>query len=198
MTRATFTLFAAVSMLGLAAAGCSKKDDVAAGPSDMASDSMAMDVPSGSATDGAMPVQLAADSHGAQFLTDAMKGDNSEVKLGQLAADQGGSDAVKNFGKMLVTDHGKHASDVAALASTMGVAKTDGTMAEADSAYAMLKGMKGDEFDAAFKNHMVEDHQKDIAKYQAESSSSDPKALRDLADQTLPVLKKHLAVAEGL
>jgi putative membrane protein len=196
MNRPALKLLAAVSVLGLALGGCSQKSDTAADASGAASDTMALDIPE--ATDSAMPTQLAADSHGAMFLTDAMKGDNSEVKLGQLAVDQGGSDAVKKFGQMLATDHGKHAADLASLAAGMGVTKTDAATAEADSAYAMLKALKGDAFDAAFKKHMVADHQKDIAKYEAEAKSKDPAALIGMATDTLPTLRKHLAVAQGL
>ncbi len=197
MTRPTLTILAAVSVLGLAAGGCSKNSDMTPEASSAATDSMALDVPDANAS--AMPgEQLAADSHGAKFLMDAMKGDNSEVKLGQLAAEQGGSDAVKKFGQMLVTDHGKHASELANLGTAMGVAKTDAVTAEADSAYAMLKALKGDAFDTAFKQHMVEDHQKDIAKYQAEAQSKDPAGLTGMATKTLPTLKMHLAVAQGL
>jgi putative membrane protein len=196
MNRPILKLFAAASVLGLALAGCSQKSGTAANASATASDAMAMDMPD--ATDSAMPAQLAADSHGAMFLTDAMKGDNSEVKLGQLAADQGGSDAVKKFGQMLATDHGKHVADLASLAAGMGVARTDAINAEADSAYAMLKALHGDAFDTAFKKHMIADHQKDIAKYEAEAKSKDPAALTGMATDTLPTLRKHLAVAQGL
>ncbi|MFM5917562.1 MAG: DUF4142 domain-containing protein [Novosphingobium sp.] len=198
MNPRTLTILTAATVLGLTTGGCKKQEP----PMDAASDS-AVNLPytESTASDAGMAAggaTLAADSHGAMFLADAMKGDNGEVRLGQLAVDQGGSDAVKKFGQMLVTDHGKHGSDVAALASTMGVARTDATSADSDAAYARLKELKGGAFDAAFKEVAVKDHQKDISKYQAEASSKDPKALTDMANQTLPTLKKHLAVAQGL
>ena len=36
-----------------------------------------------------------------EFLSDAIKGDNSEVALGQLAISKTGSDPMKTFGQML-------------------------------------------------------------------------------------------------
>eukprot|EP01035_Chromulina_nebulosa_P014559 gene14559-19263_t len=41
------------------------------------------------------------------FLRDAIKGDNSEIALGKLAADKGASEGVKSFGMTLATDHAK-------------------------------------------------------------------------------------------
>jgi putative membrane protein len=43
---------------------------------------------------------------------------------------------------------------------------------------------------------MVKDHRKDIADFQKEARKGGPAG--DLAKQTLPVLRKHLAMAERL
>jgi putative membrane protein len=48
---------------------------------------------------------MAGPKSDAVFLMDAMKGDNSEIKLGLLAQSRGGSAGVRNFGGMLVHDH---------------------------------------------------------------------------------------------
>lgn len=55
------------------------------------------------------------------FVTEAMKGDNGEVEIGQLAQSQGQSQAVKDFGKQLVGDHGAHKEELASLAQTAGI-----------------------------------------------------------------------------
>jgi putative membrane protein len=69
----------------------------------------------------------------------------------------------------------------------------DGMKAE-----AMLRDLRGARFDAAFKQHMIEDHQQDIAKYeQAERSAQSP-MVREMAQQTLPTLHRHLDRAEAL
>jgi hypothetical protein len=44
---------------------------------------------------------------------------------------------------------------------------------------------------------MVEDHTKDIAKYEKQASSGDPETSA-LAKETLPTLRKHLATAKSL
>jgi putative membrane protein len=178
----------AAAMLGLAA--CSNERD--------ANQTAAVDT--AAATDmAAAPTESATpDSHAAQFLTDAMKGDNSEVKLGKLAASQGSSAGVKDFGNMLVEDHGKAKVKVAALARDMGVPTTEETKPEADAEYAKLQGLSGDAFDKEFVSYMVEDHKKDIAKFKDEANSDDPAPLTRLAADTVPTLEKHLEKAQSL
>lgn len=142
--------------------------------------------------------QAIADSHASQFLTEAMQGDNSEVKLGQLAADMGSSQGVRDFGQMLVDDHGKAKQQVAQVATSMGVAVSDDAMPEANLEYDKLMGMKGAAFDKEFVSYMVDDHKKDIDKFQQEANSADPAQVTDLAKQTLPTLQKHLDTAKSL
>src|SRR5579875_3864933 len=55
------------------------------------------------------------------FLTDAIQGDAAEVKFGELAEKNGGSNAAKSFGKTLVTDHTKAGDQAKATAREVGV-----------------------------------------------------------------------------
>lgn len=143
---------------------------------------------------GNMPSTAAVD---AAFLTEAMKGDNSEVALGKIAQSKGSSQGVKDLGAMLVSDHGAHKTEVATLAGQAGVPATDDLTDEAKTLETKLNGLSGADFDKAFVDAAVEDHQKDIAKYEAQAKSSDPQTAA-LANKTLPVLKKHLESAKAL
>ena len=131
------------------------------------------------------------------FVTDAIKGDNGEVAIGQLAQAQGQSQAVKDFGKLLVSDHGAHKQELAALAQTAGVPVTNEPTDEAKANLEKLKGLRGADFDKQFKTMMVEDHTKDIAKYEKQASSGDTQTAA-LAQKTLPTLRKHLDAANAL
>jgi putative membrane protein len=131
------------------------------------------------------------------FVTDAIKGDNGEVAIGQLAQANGQSQAVKDFGKLLASDHGAHKQELAALASSAGISVTDEPTDEAKGNLKKLKALHGAEFDKQFKVMMVEDHKKDIAKYEQQASSGDPQTSA-LAKKTLPTLRKHLDAANAL
>src|SRR5262249_7871254 len=107
------------------------------------------------------------------FLTDAMKGDNSEIKLGQLAQAKGASPETKNFGATLVTDDTKANPAVTDAASAMGVTHTDDASPEALAEYTKLSAMSGAAFDREFAHYMVLDHQQDIKKFEAQAGSGD-------------------------
>jgi len=131
------------------------------------------------------------------FVTEAMKGDNSEVALGNLAQQKGSSSGVKDLGKMLASDHSAHKQVVAALAQKANVPVTDDLNDEAKAEQKKLEGLSGAAFDKEFVRATVEDHQKDIAKYEKEAKSGDAQTAA-MAKTTLPTLKKHLQSAQAL
>ena len=138
----------------------------------------------------------AAASIDSAFLTDAIKGDNSEVAMGQLAQQMGASQGVKDFGKTLATDHAAAKDQAAVLAQQAGMTVPTEMKDEAKAGLEKLKGLSGDAFDKAFVQMMIEDHQKDIAKFEQEADGDGQTAA--LAMETLPTLKKHLEIAQSL
>lgn len=183
--------------MAIALAACNKKTDDTATTTDanmaMANDMAANDMAAGNAMAG----NAMAGTADTAFLADAIKGDNAEVANGKLAQAQGMSQKVKDFGAMLVTDHGAHKDKVAALLTGAGGTATDEPSDEGKAAMAKLQALKGADFDKAFKAAMIDDHTKDIAKYTKQSMSSDA-ATAQLAKDTLPTLKKHLEAAKAL
>lgn len=134
---------------------------------------------------------------GSDFLMDAARGDNAEIKIGKLAEQKASSPAVKRFGRTLVTDHTMAKKQVAKLATSMSANMPSDVKPDAQQAYDKLSQLSGADFDRAFVNHMVDDHQKDIADFTKEADAHDGKA-STLAAKQLPVLKKHLRMAEAL
>ena len=132
-----------------------------------------------------------------EFLGDAIRGDNSEVTLGTLAAQKGNSAAVRSYGRTLATDHAKAKISATSAAKLKGVSVPKGMMPEAQAEYDKLKGMSGAAFDAEFVRYMTEDHKKDIAEFEEQSGSTDMVTSR-LAKRTLPDLRKHLQMAQKL
>lgn len=131
------------------------------------------------------------------FVTEAMKADNGEVALGNLAQQKGSSAGVKDLGKMLVTDHAAHKQEVAALAGRANVPVTNDLKDEAKTEQTKLQGLSGAAFDKEFVRATVEAHRKDIAKYEQEAKSGDAQTAA-MANKTLPTLRKHLQAAQAL
>jgi putative membrane protein len=57
--------------------------------------------------------------------------------------------------------------------------------------------MSGTEFDKAFVDYMLLNHQKDIAEFEEKAGEGD-RQVSQLAKKTLPMLQKHLQLAQTL
>ncbi len=132
-----------------------------------------------------------------EFLNDAIKGDNSELAMGQLAVSKGATDPVTTFGQTLIDDHSKAKTQASAVATKMGVSLPSGMSADAQQRLTKLQQLSGPDFDKAFARDMVQDHEKDIAEFKKEAGSGQG-PVQQLAAQTLPTLEKHLRMAKSL
>ena len=132
------------------------------------------------------------------FVKDALKGGMAEVKLGQLAADKGSSDDVKQFGQKMVEDHTKMGDQMKGVAGQIGV--TPPTMVSpADKALeTRLQALSGDAFDKAYIRAMVKDHRKDLMDFKKEASSGKSSAVKDAASQGSNVIAEHLKMIEDI
>jgi putative membrane protein len=136
------------------------------------------------------------DKDSQKFIKTAIEGNIAEVNVGKLAQEKGKSQAVKDFGKMLETDHGKANDNAKTAASQIGVEPPSGSSVMEKATYLKLKVLSGNTFDQSFASSMVSDHKSDIKAYQKEASKSDPAG--EYAKKTLPDLKKHLRAANDL
>jgi len=130
------------------------------------------------------------------FLKQAMQGDMAEVQMGQLAQQKGANDKVKQFGQMLESDHSQNLEKAKSVAQEIGMTPPESVNAEQKATYDKLSKLTGQGFDKEFAQHMVQDHRKDISKFEQQSKKSG--SVANFAQETLPVLKKHLEMAESL
>ena len=180
-------MLALASGLTLATVACSKNDSTGG------ADATATDTTTPATTE-----TTAAADHASQFLTDVIQTNNAEIKFGQAAQDMGSTQAVRDFGKMLVDDHTKANDQASQIAKAMNVAVPSGVKPEDMQEFNMATSMKGADFDKDFTSAMVKGHQKAIDKFKQEADSGDPAQVTDFAKQTLPTLKKHLETAQSL
>lgn len=130
------------------------------------------------------------------FLTDVIQGNLAEISLGQLAQKNGASEGVRSFGQMLVEDHSAANDKAISIAQAQGVTAPRAPKPEAKKELDRLSNLKGEAFDKEFAQHMVTDHQKDIAEFKAQANGTDEVA--NFAKDTLPTLQKHLQTAQSL
>ena len=130
------------------------------------------------------------------FLTDAIQGNLGEIAVGQLAQQNGNSDAVRSFGQMLVQDHSASNEKAMQLAKSHDVSPPTEPKPEAKKRNDKLSKLSGDSFDKEFAKEMVEDHKKDIAEFETQAKGSDDVA--SFAKDSLPTLEKHLQTAQSI
>jgi putative membrane protein len=61
-----------------------------------------------------------------------------------------------------------------------------------------LEKLSSAEFDKAFIQRLIRDHEMDIAQFQEEAKNGKDTATRDLADSALPTLQEHLRQAREI
>jgi putative membrane protein len=134
----------------------------------------------------------------AAFMVDAAGGGMTEVELGKIAQDHAGSEEVKNFGTMMVTDHGKGGNELKSLALAKGVTLPDSISNDQKKKREDLAKMKGKAFDKAYINYMVDDHKEDISDFEKAAKNANDPDIKAWFNNHIPVLRHHLEVAQTL
>jgi len=132
------------------------------------------------------------------FLMDAAMGGLMEVELGRVAAQQGSSDAIKQFGQRMVDDHGKANTELMTLASSKGITLPTSIDDKHREQVTKLSSMTGADFDRAYAKMMLKDHEKDVSEFEKESMKGGDADVKAFASKTLPTLQEHLTMARAL
>ena len=146
-------------------------------------------------TSGTTTSQL--DRKDTSFIKDAAQGNEAEVQLGKLALEKATSPDVKQLGQHLQTDHTKANQDLMQLAQTKGVTLPTEPPRKEERLADRLQDKSGSDFDKAFAEHAIKDHQKDIQKYEKAMQNSKDADLKAYIEKCLPVLRQHLQMARN-
>ena len=144
----------------------------------------------------ASPALAQATAADSQFVEKAGSGGLAEVQLGKLASKNGYSAQVKQFGRRMVTDHGKANLKLKTAARSAGLTPPTALLTEQQDLADRLSKLSGETFDTAYMAAMLDDHKEDVTLFQKQAEGDGPAALKRLASQTLPVLEQHLGMAK--
>jgi putative membrane protein len=134
-----------------------------------------------------------------QFVDFAGQTDMIEANLGQLAQDVAASQSVKDYGKMLANDHTGDYNQLSGIAMQANLNMPKSIDAKhVTSMIAPFHKLSGASFDHRFIAEMIAGHTKAIAIYKKEAAGASNQAIQSYAEQTLPVLEKHLDDAKKL
>jgi putative membrane protein len=132
------------------------------------------------------------------FILAAAQGGMTEVKLGELAAQNGKRDDVKAFGKMMVKDHTAINDDLKTLAAQKGVTLPDSLDAKHQAMVDKMAALTGSEFDDVYIADMIKDHKMDAKEFKAESAGTKDADIKSFVDKSIPVVDGHLQRITGM
>ncbi|WP_394774241.1 DUF4142 domain-containing protein [Flavobacterium sp.] len=133
-----------------------------------------------------------------EFLVDQAEINLSEIELGKLAQQKGTNPEVKKYGKMLVDEHTKAASEVSALAKAKNFTLPTSVTEDGKEEYNKLNEKSGADFDKKFADMMIDGHEKAIDKLKKAADKATDQDVKLWASNNIPGLTAHLEHAKML
>lgn len=130
------------------------------------------------------------------FVKQAAEGGLAEVQGGQLAEQKGATPAVKQLGQTLVADHTRLNDQLKQIAQQQNFTLPQSVDSEDRQEMQKMKKLSGTKFDKAFTKDEVGDHKEMIQKFEKEAKTTQDPALKQWAEAGIPVLQKHLRMAQ--
>ncbi len=132
------------------------------------------------------------------FMMAAAQGGMTEVKLGQLAADNGTRQDVKDFGNRMVKDHSAINDSLKALASLKGVTLPDALDAKHQKMVDKLSSKTGSKFDDTYIAWMIKAHKMDAKAFRDEAAKTKDPDFKNFVNQSIPVIEDHLKMITAM
>jgi len=136
--------------------------------------------------------QTAISTTDTNFILAAAQGGMTEVKLGEMAAQKGLREDVKEFGQMMVKDHMAINDDLKTMAAQKGVTLPNSLDAEHQDIVDKMAALTGTGFDDAYINGMIQTHQMDAKTLRAESAATEDAGVKYFVNTSIPVVESHL------
>jgi putative membrane protein len=133
-----------------------------------------------------------------KFIKDAASYGVFEVQLGEIAQERGESKGVKDFGSLMVTDHGKANAELKQIAKKNNVTVSDQLSPDDKKTMDRLLKLTGADFDYEYTKAMVKDHKKNSAVFKKFIEETKNPELRKFAKKTDQVINGNLKQAEYL
>lgn len=197
MKRAMMLAAAAATALSLAA--CQQKDETATAADPGTSNeavNAAQDAASAAvgATAAATVGQVSTDA----FVTNAAIGDMYEIQAGQIAQKKGQSQGVKDFGKMMVTEHTAMTNEMKPLITAAGQTAPTGLDERRKGLIDNLNAVSAADFDKTYLAQQKAAHSETLTLMQGYADNGDDAGLKAAAAKAVPKVQAHLDKVKSL
>jgi putative membrane protein len=120
------------------------------------------------------------------FIKMAASSSQAELQLGKLAAERADRAEVRDFAKRLEKDHTQANLELLKILDAQRIDVSRDM--ESYQAAAQLSKLRGAEFDRAYLQHMVKEHEKAVAQFTAETKEGHNAELKAYAAKLLPTV----------
>lgn len=142
----------------------------------------------------AMAAKTQVSSQDRSWLIAAHQNNLAEMQSGDLAAKSGHTNAVRNVGRTLATDHEALDAKLTPVARQLGVKLPDHPNAKQRDQMKHFESLSGMKFDKGWVHAETGGHVKAIERTEHEIDDGSNSEIKKLAKSALPVLKKHLTM----
>jgi putative membrane protein len=133
-----------------------------------------------------------------KFFQAVAMGGMAEVETGKLAQQKASNADVKDFGRRMAEDHGKANAKLTQWAQSKNVPMPAALDDAHQKKQAQLQALSGVAFDRAYIAGQIDDHQKTAKLMEDQIKSGRDAKLKAIASETLPVVRHHLQIVQGL
>ncbi|MEU7747871.1 DUF4142 domain-containing protein [Nonomuraea sp. NPDC049158] len=126
------------------------------------------------------------------FLRHAHQGNLAEIQAGQAAQDMGASQAVRELGAKLISDHTKMDDDVTRVAKQVGVDLPTKPSTAQRRQLGEVAGKNGEAFDRAWLAAQIAGHRQSLANGAKELRKGSSPEVKQLATDAKPIVQTHL------
>lgn len=130
------------------------------------------------------------------FIKMAASSGQAELQLGKLAAERADRAEVRDFAKRLEKDHTQANLELLKILDAQRIDVSRDM--EPYQAATQLSKLRGAEFDRAYLQHMVKEHEEAVTHFAAEAKEGRSAELKAYAAKILPTLQEHLQLARDL
>ncbi len=119
----------------------------------------------------------------------------AEVNLSQLAVRFARNPAVRQFAERMIADHTRASREMLRMANARSLKLPSEMDEKHQKLYDKLKGLQGEEFDRAYMEAMVKDHEEAVKLFESQAKNGKDADMKKWAGELEPILKRHLEQA---
>ena len=130
-----------------------------------------------------------------RFIEDACRGNEDQVRLGDLAKNNAQGDDVKLYAARVVEDHAKANEALRALAQQKGVTIAPRPLPVESDLETRLARLTGERFDREYIAQIGDEHRRDLAEFQRMARDAKDADVKLFAAKMVPILEEHHRMA---